>query len=251
MMLYFDNYITNTPLIPNFYSDLEKIRASCPAYSTRDKFDITLYTLASYAEYPWTKVIIVYSLEDESKKEKFEKFVREIFPKEKLILIYGRSSTQKEYQEKLKILNEIKDDWVFYAGNNDHPFMCSNFEVLKSCLKKAEEYSKKAKLVSILYSHFSEGYNLAREGVAIHDLHYPTSRLIEEDKNCIVVNFPHGWNTAIQIVNKNLINHWVSSKELSGTFRKIEEMEPYVKTENQIMIAPKKLSVNILMDIVI
>lgn len=240
MILYFDNYITDSPLIKNFYTELEKIRASCKSYSTRDKFEITIYTLASYAVYPWTKVIVAYSLEDESRKEEFERRVKELFPKNKLILIYGRSDTQKKYQEKLAIINRIKDNWVFYAGNNDHPFICPNFRVLNECLKEAQKQSRNNDFVSVLYSHLSESYNIPHKGTAIHDLKYPECKLINDKKDFSVARFNNGWNTAIQIVNKKLINHWLTSKDLGERiFKRIEEMEPFVATKDQIVICPK------------
>lgn len=241
MILYFDNYITNTPLIKDFYKELDKIRDSCNAYSTRDKFEITLYTLASYASYPWSKAIIVYSLEDKSRNKEFETEVKKLFPKGNLILMEGRSDTQKKYQEKAKIINSIKDDWIFYAGNNDHPFICSDFKVLDHCLKKADALSNKHKFVSILYSHFSEGYNMFRKGTAIHDLYYNRGKLLNEDAFSLTGIFEEGWNTAIQIVNKPLFNHWLFSKKLGDKiYRRIEEMAPEVPTKNQILIVPKE-----------
>ena len=98
MILYFDNLLTNFPLIPGFYSEFDKIRDSDSAYSTKDKYDRTLYTLISYAELDWSEVIIVYEFEKDlvHKKEEFESFVKNLWPKAHIF--YGRSDNQKKFQ---------------------------------------------------------------------------------------------------------------------------------------------------------
>ncbi|MEM2954827.1 MAG: hypothetical protein QW625_02670, partial [Candidatus Nanoarchaeia archaeon] len=76
MILYMDMYITNTPLFKNLYDDLSKIRSRAKIYRSHSKIDITLYTLASYAAYPWSNILIKYELEDKSKYDFFEKEVK-------------------------------------------------------------------------------------------------------------------------------------------------------------------------------
>lgn len=97
MILYFDNLITNIPLIPGFYTELDAIRDASKIYNSKDKYDITLYTLASYAELDWTEVVIVYEFEKDlvHKKKEFESFVRKLWPKAHIF--YGRSDNQKKF----------------------------------------------------------------------------------------------------------------------------------------------------------
>ncbi len=243
MLLYFDNLITNIPLIPGFYTELDAIRDSCKNYNTRDRYEITLYTLASYAELDWSEVIIVYEFGKDliHKKNDFERFVKKLFPKAHLF--YGRSDNQKKFQERVNFINKFDDEWIFYAGNNDHPFICPNFDILKKCLKKARELSKKWEFVSIVYSHFSETYNIARSGTAIHDLSalYKNSKILKENKNLIVSLFPKGWNSSIQIVNKKLLNRQIFSKNLGEKIiRRIDEIGEILEIQNQIIIIPKQ-----------
>ena len=241
MILYFDNYITDDRLIKDFYTEIDLIREKCRSYSEKSKFLITLYTLASYKEIEWSKAIIVYSLENESRKKEFEDFVKKIFPKDKLILIYGRSDTQEKYQRIAEIINTINDDWILYAGNNDHPFIAPDTRTLSICLEKAKEIAKKCKYVSVLYSHFTEGWNMAKKGTAIHDLYYTDFKLLEDKEDYMVALLPEGWMGAIQIVNKKLFNHWLFSEDLGNKiFRRIEGIRPFIKIKNQFMVIPKK-----------
>jgi len=72
MILYFDNLITDIPLYPGAYSELDKIRESKSNYKFQDRLKVTLYTLASYAEIKWSEVIIKYQLDPENEKQKKE-----------------------------------------------------------------------------------------------------------------------------------------------------------------------------------
>ena len=100
MILYFDNLITDIPLMPKgFYSELDKIRDSKSNYGFQDRLKVTLYTLASYAEIPWSHVIIKYELDNNFKNKKtyFEKFVKKLWPK--AYIIYGRSDNIQKFRE--------------------------------------------------------------------------------------------------------------------------------------------------------
>ncbi|MBR9701886.1 hypothetical protein GOV13_03110 [Candidatus Pacearchaeota archaeon] len=242
MILYFDNLITNIPLKPGVYSDLDRIRDSCKSYSNGDRYDVTCYMLASYAEIDWEEVVIVYEFAEDMvhRKKEFESFVKDLFPKAHIF--YGRSDTQKKFQEKMRFVNKLKGDLVLYAGNNDHPFVSPDRKTLDACLKKAEMMCKKWEYVSIFYSHFTEAYNMAKKGNFYHDAICFRSKFLEEGENYLVSLCDKGCSNSIQIVNKNLINHWVSSKNLgSGVFRRIESMafHPDMKRVKQILIHPK------------
>ena len=241
MILYFDNYITNTPLIQNFYTELDKIRSLKTIYSLRDKLDVTLYTLVSYSYIKWSKVIIVYELEDPSKKEYFESFVKKLFPRKKLILHYGRSDTQEKYQKWARIMNSFKENWIFYAGNNDHPFIAPNTKTLSLCLKKAEELAKKHKFVSIFPTHFSEGLNFGKKGVAIHDLKYTSTKILSETRALIVYFFGEAFQQSQIILNKNLFNFIVDANLKKSIYKRIEDMVPEAEPVPQLVICPKEI----------
>lgn len=248
MILYFDNLITDIPLFPGAYSELDKIRESKSNYHFQNRLDITLYALASYAEINWTHVIIKYEIdpENEENKKYFEKFVKKLWPKAHII--YGRSDNIHKFREVIKLINKFNDKWIFYAGNNDHPFMFPNQNLLNKCLEKAEELRKRNENISILYSHYPEPLHMARKGTTLHDIGWPSSKIVEENEDFIVAEFPREYFSSAQIINKNLFNRWFFSEELSDTInsasiKKIEMIYPFIKKKNrkiQLVILPKK-----------
>jgi len=240
MILYFDNYITDNPFHAGGHETLGEVRhSSADIYTMPSKLDITLYSLASYVSIKWSAVIIKYELENISQKKKFEREVKKLFPKAQLI--YGRSDSQKKFQESIKIMDAIKDEWIFYAGNNDHPFIAPNTATLDACLKKAEEVSKKHTYVSIAISHFTEFYNKVQKGTPFREIHFYDTKIKEETKEYFVSSFPRGLNHSMQIVNKNLFKHWFFGGDSKGILvRRSECMESFVKTVPQIVIIPKK-----------
>lgn len=243
MILYFDNLITDIPLFPGVYSELDKIRESDSNYKFQDRMAVTKYALTSYAEIEWSDVIIKYQIDPENKgkKEEFEGFVRRLFPES--IIIQGRSDNINKFRETAKILNALKDDWVFYLANNDHSFVAPNTNLLMKCLKKAEELSKEHKHVSIIYSHFPESLHIAREGTTLHDIGFPKSSIIEENEDYVVAKFPQGYFTSIQIVNKDLFNYWINTDiPESVVIRRLEDVFKFIpknKRESQIVVCPK------------
>ncbi|MFH0712181.1 MAG: hypothetical protein V1889_03640 [archaeon] len=244
MILYFDNLITNIPLNPGIYTDLDAIRDSCKSYSTRDRYDVTLYTLASYAEIDWEEVVIVYEFGKDmvERKKEFEKFVKAFWPK--AYLFYGRSDNQKKFQERLRFINKLKGDWIFYAGNNDHPFVAPNKNLLNSCLIKAKLLAKKNKYVSISFSHFWETYHMSKKGSAYRDYMSLRPKILEENDDYFICLFYEIWGHSMQIFNKKLMNYMLFSEDLGdGVFKKIEEITWHEKMKNkkinQISVIPK------------
>lgn len=238
MILYFDNYITNEPLYHK-HEDLDELRLGCSAYKMSSKLDITLYSLASYAEIEWSEVIIKYELEDISQKEKFEKFVKKLFPNTHLI--YGRSDSQKKFQETINLMNTFKDDWIFYAGNNDHPFISPNKAQLNICLGKAKELKKKNRWVSMIVTHCSVTSNVTKKGSPLHEINDKDVKLLDENEDCLTVLYPKGNYMGMQIVHKDLLNHWFFSKNAgSRLIRRSEDIEPFSHIRNQVVVIPKK-----------
>jgi len=240
MILYFDNYITSEPFYTGGHMYLDSVRKSkAKIYHAPSKMDITLYTLASYAILDWSKVIIKYELEDLSQKKRFEKEVLKLFPH--AILIYGRSNSQKKFQETINLINSFDDDWIFYVGNNDHPFMAPNKETLDACLEKAKKIALKNRYVSIPVSHFIEFYNYAVKGTPFHEIKAPSSKILEQDKDMIVALFPKGMYFSVQVIHKKLLNHWFFSGDAGSTIvRRSDCIEPFSKKVRQIVVIPKK-----------
>ncbi len=172
-----------------------------------------MYTLASYAVLDWSAVIIKYELQDKSQTEKFESFVRLLFPK--AAIIRGRSDNQEKFRESLKMIRKIGDDWVFYAGNVDHPFIASETKTLAACLTQAKKLKKKHKFVSIFYSHFGENQSLPNPQSYTY---YKVAEIIDENKDCKTMFFTHNspFFNSIQIMHVDMLAYWIESKDLAG-----------------------------------
>jgi len=242
MILYFDNYIVNTPLFKYLYDDLSELRKRSKIYAAPNKLDVTLYTLASYVNYPWSGVLIKYELEDKGKNAYFEKEVRKMFPR--AVIIAERSDSQKKYQEAYKLLEKMDDDWVFYAGNNDHPFVCPDFSMLEKCLAKAKELARANKYVSIWYSHIQEGAGLLSNkeyGKLLPELVNDKEVLSEDNDMFVCRNTGGGEFHSIQILNMTLLKHWLFGADMgSKRIRRSDDLAPESTTEGQLVIYPKR-----------
>ncbi|MEK6840535.1 MAG: hypothetical protein AABX79_01120 [Nanoarchaeota archaeon] len=245
MILYFDNRISDAQLMPKgFYSELDNIRESDSNYKFQNRLDVTMYSLASHAEIKWSHVIIKYEIVPENKKKQkiFEKFVKKLWPK--AMIIHGQSVKIGQYRKISKIINNLKDDWIFYAANNDHPFIAPDVKTLKKCLKKAEKLAQKNKYVSVIYSHFPEPLHMARKGTTIHDIGFPASSILEENDDLIVSEYPNGYFSSMQIANKRLFNYWVDAEiPESAPIWKLEDVHRHIpkkKRPGQILVLAKK-----------
>ncbi len=239
MILYFDNYITDAGLTPGAPVWAEEIRkGGPPVYHMPSKFDITLYTLASYAVLDWSAVVIKYDIEDRSRQEYFESEVKKLFPK--AVIILGRSDSQAKFQESVKLMQKLGDEWVFYAGNNDHPFVGSSEDVLDHCLEKARELKKTHKFVSIQLSQMLEGLGASDPSSLRHDKRW---KRMGEDQYCVWASLDGGFFDAIQIVHIGLFAHWFFSKDVSGRrmrFFRSDTVESYLHVPGHIVVVPKK-----------
>ena len=103
MILYFDSYITDIPFNKIFVDPNKWIRNSVPTYAMPNKVDIAKYSLASYAEYPWSHVLIRFTLADTSRNAEFEAYARALFPQ--AVIMQPNSTNQTEYRKSLAILN--------------------------------------------------------------------------------------------------------------------------------------------------
>ncbi|KKQ94687.1 MAG: hypothetical protein A3E68_02040 [Candidatus Levybacteria bacterium RIFCSPHIGHO2_12_FULL_39_39] len=240
MILYFDTFITNQPLIPVKRKDT--IRSACENYRKPKKIDIARYALASYALYPWSHVLVKYELDNPGKIREFDEFILNIFPK--AIIMHERSDSQKDYLGSLEILEKMKDDWIFYSPNNDHPLITSDPDFvyfIDKLINKAEKLKEKNRFVSIIYSHFSEFLNISKKGTPENLVYGRSSAFISEDDDSIVYEEKEGNFDSIQIVHKDLFQHWFTSKNLKDRrVIRAEDLRGAVKVKNQIIIAPKK-----------
>lgn len=238
MILYFDSYITDVSLNPKFVDLNELLRSATPAYALSSKIDIAKYTLASYATYPWSHVLIRYELEDITRYDEFEKFVRELFPE--AVILRTRSANQAEYKKSTAILDKWDDNWIWYAPNNDHPLIINDLSMIDKMLAEANSYTTDYDYISIPYSHYSEYVNLPRKCSPSFLMIGLDSKIITENESSIHFVKQDGDYCSVQIVNKKLFYHWFTSKELGeNRIIRAEDTKKFISTTNQLLIVPK------------
>ncbi len=231
MILYFDNYIDDKPLTIHSVKANKNIRQDNSIYRMPRKLDIAKYTLASYKVFPWSKVIIKFDVANENDREPFMKYARELFPDAEIIL--HRSDNQKKYQETVEKICKLDDEWIFYTPNCDHPIIANDITHIYRLLEKAKEYKKKYRFVSVVYSMFSEYMNVERC--------WKDTRIIEEDNDSIVFIKIGGDYNSCQIVHRDLLRHWFCSQDMGNALvRRAEDVQWFVKTHHQLVIAPKQ-----------
>lgn len=111
--------------------------------------------LASYSKIHWSQVIIRFECEDEDDTHLLKKYAQDLFPS--AMLEEARSDTAEKFRKALSDLTKLGNPWVFFATNNDHPFMGNPAEI-KPTLELASEVEKlfPHHVISIQYSHFTE-----------------------------------------------------------------------------------------------
>lgn len=244
MILYMDVYITDTPLFRNLYDELADLRSKSKIWNAPSKVDVTLYTLASYTLYKWSNVVIKYELEDKSKYDYFESEVKKLFPD--AILIRGRSDTQEKYLESIKLLEKLGDDWIFYCGNNDHPFVLQDIKIIDVCLAKAKELKRLYPRVSIFYSHMLEAAPLLEKeshfSKILNQNGFAGSKIIYEDTELIAtLRNDGGFFPSAQILPLSLFKDWFLDKALAGKrVRRSDDLRGLVSFPGQVLLLPKR-----------
>jgi hypothetical protein len=223
--LYFDNYIVDSPMLgPGYYPGLDVIRQTGTSYRDQNRLAIAMYTLSSYALLSWDGVLIRYECADPAQAEPFERFVRDLFPT--ATIIRRRSDTQEQFQASLKILDAMPGDWVFVAGNTDHPIVAGDLAPFSACLKVATGLAAQHPFVSVPYSHLVE----FRSSV---DSKYPIAwhgglnwRKLVETADYVVASGKKGSTEAIQIMHKRMLGRLINGKDYADRqIRRTDDMD--------------------------
>ena len=202
--------------------------------------DVAKYTLASYAVIKWSNVIVKYELQDKSRTKEFESYVKSLFPK--AIIIRGRSDNQQKFKDSIRLIQSLKDDWVFVSVNADHPFMASETKPLYECLKQAKKMKRQHKFVSVYYSHYGE----ARSWITPESCLYDNKVIqVENNEYCDTVMFPnehpHEFFDSLQIVHTDTLKYWFMSKLPEGMrIIRPESVLHELESPERVMIVPKR-----------
>ena len=240
MILYFDNYITDIPNgRPRPLKD--DFRSKAKIYAMPSRLAISKYALASYAVYPWSNVLIKYQIDDAKESQEFESYARQLFPKAHIIK--NRSNTQAEYKKSLEVLDQMGDEWIFYAPNNDQILLLTervSVEYINGLLKRAEKYKSQYEYFSVPYSLFTEYINFVRPGSLNYGHLSNGVKILEEDSEAVVALMPIGDFNSVRILNNKLFRQFFTSANL-GDKRviRLEDLVGSVKIENEVEIVPK------------
>ena len=238
MILYFDNYITDKSLNPGVPQRRDGARAGkARIYNMPSKLEINLYSLASYAAIEWSSVVVKYSIEDQDKVEYFETEVKKLFPN--AIIIRGRSDNPEKFKESVNLLRSLKDEWIFYMGNSDYPFVAPETKTLTSCIKTAAEHKRNHRFVSVQLGQSVEYLGTVDKNSLRYDHKW---KKIGEDEHSISALVQDGYFDAIQLVHIDLFEHWFYSKDLSEKKVRIfrsDALGTFVDVPEQVVVIPK------------
>lgn len=134
---------------------LGAIRDVYPNYRWQNKIDVVKYTLASYADIAWDKVVIRFECEDSNETESFFEFCRQLFPSSQIK--NQRSATAKQYYDALFDLKIDDSAMIFFSPNNDHPYLAKPeklVEYIQLFEHVSNEYPQKD--IGLTFSHFTE-----------------------------------------------------------------------------------------------
>ncbi len=242
MILYFDTFITDTPLNKKAPPP-DNVREKSAIYAMPKKIDIAKYTLASYATYPWSHVYIKYELEDPSQIADFDRFVKGLFPA--AIIEHERSDSKTDYLKSLETLEQMGDPWIFYAPNNDHPLLISKYEdidYINKLLRQAESWMTKLPYVSVIYSHISEYVQASLPQSANHRYFGSDTIFLAEDQESITFMKPRGDFNSIQILHRDTLRKiFTSTNKTDNTLRRLEDVTDVVIPDHVIITPKRKL----------
>lgn len=168
-----------------------------------NRFDVARYSFASFIplEPLVSKFIFNLELADEhvGREEEMAAWLKQCFPKDKLILNWYRANSVDQWREIKAVMDQIDDDLVFPAGNEDHIFLDSNIEVFKRGLEYLKQDPNPYATLGI--SHFPEairsGYYACRERTPCG--YYQ------------VMEMPN--NDAIRVIKKPMLQDYINKAE--------------------------------------
>lgn len=215
MILYFDTYITDIPLNPGVVSPIDDFRniAEGTNYQRVNKKEIAKYSLASYAEYNWSDVLIRYKLDNLEDYKEFDEYIFSLFPN--ATVLHERSDNQLEYLRSVDIIDGMKGDFVFFTPNNDHPMVCNNLAIVDKLLSIGKSYLTRYDFISLYYSHFSEAINCVNSDLIMKIDWYKdvNKKILRDDEDVVEVMRDKLDYDSIQAMSKKLFKHMFSSKQ--------------------------------------
>jgi hypothetical protein len=205
-----------------------------PRYHLRNdnRFDIARYSFASFV--PLLPLIskIVFNLEmadgHAHQQAEMEEWLRKIFPEDKLIINWYRCNNIAQWREMQALFNEIDDDLIFPAGNEDHIFMDSDIEIFRRGNIIINHDNTTA--ASLMTSHWPENIRAAH--------HYQGP--IMGSVNLSWVHYSIGCNDAIRVMKKGFFNWYIDQVKDPNMFVFRTEHWNAITLPENLMYVPTK-----------
>jgi hypothetical protein len=245
VVLFLDTYLAEAPLHANrddfsvITERLSAIRNTDTQYRFRKKNEICKYSILSYSEYQWEEAYINIGSEFPEYIEDVIGFTKQMMPD---AIVQGERSANKD--EWIQNLSKIKSDnpWVFYSPNNDHPIISSqqtDFNVYINLAEKLENHFPEA-IVSIVYSHFPEAWNLMKPSQQLYGFSYVTAQYLFEDDNSYVVSFSETILDSLFIHRKKNLLKFFSSADSDRRIVRLEDINTSITfPQENIVVIPK------------
>jgi hypothetical protein len=165
------------------------------------RFDIARYTFASYAALDSLTSKIIFNLElgNEflNRKEEMENWIKSLFPPEKLSISWYRCNNLTQWKEVQTVINNINDDLLYLAGNDDHVFFDNSLDLYKKGLNILDNDPDED--TALVNCHYPESLREA--------LNHPEHQLTD-CKN--FVSIIHRHSIGIVVIKKALYNRFLS-----------------------------------------
>jgi hypothetical protein len=247
LILFFDTYISGgigdkggANNAEKMIRSLGKIRDDSHSYRWQEKIDVAMYTLASYTQIKWDRVIIRFECEELTETIRFSKHCKDLFPDAEIF--NERSDTADKYFNALSAIKESDDAWIFYSPNNDHPYLAASGDLERYILIADQisiEYPEN--IVSLVYSHFTEGMTDNR----MSDPQWGSfgnklKKVIYEDADVVVSKANKAPLESCQIFKLSYLKKIFSSTKNLGRVIRLEDTEFILSRNHKIIqICPK------------
>lgn len=215
-------------------------RSCNPVYAFRNKIEVVKYTLSSYAAISWDYVLVRYELEDESQCQEFHDFCLSLFPNADIQP--ERSDTALKYYNKLEKLSHLGNPWIFFAPNNDHPFLAHPvvFDLTVNSASEIDYLLGPNHDLIIPYSHFQEFHRSSsplRPLWGYYGSNFISTRL--ETQWGFLASSSRYLIDAISLFRLNHLLSIFGNTKKSGRLIRTEDTEFYLQNQELFLFIPK------------
>lgn len=235
MILFLNVFITDQRASPSAYKDLD------PNSRVHSKLDVFKYTLVSYSVIKWTSAIFYLKIDNKfiQYKDELKCFINDLFPNIAKIYDY-RLDSYEQWIEAIKLPDYSDETWIWFACNDDHPFIDSSLEKLGKVIEYAGRISStNNQYVSIFPSHWQESMAERKRRVKIknkpyHRLYRPSSTILEDNDLYYITTASSC--ISIQIITKKLLVLWFTDRDRCP--KDLRRTDAIIAPKEQITLIP-------------